>query len=383
MEPTQTLPPVSPLPPAAAPEPQQPSPPEPSPQSEGREPWHKRKRVRVLIVVSTLLIAAGAVTYWAVVFASYKPVDMTVKKPEAKAPPKKYYSPLTGREMPDEAMTKRTVTAIMVENSPDARPQSGLKEAGVVYEAIAEGGITRFAALYQAARPGLIGPVRSLRPYFVEWITPYNPAIAHVGGSARALEMVRGEGYRDIDQFFNADAYYRSTDRYAPHNVYTTFDRLDALNQSKSYTESIFEGWPRKADAPAAEPNASSINVTISGPLYNPTYTYKKETNSYDRQQGGEAHIDRESGQISPNVVIVMKIPMTAGFEDGYREQMETSGSGAAYIFQDGTVTEGEWQKADVKAPLRFIDGNKQPVKLNAGQTWLTAITTERTVSWQ
>ncbi|MCA9340125.1 MAG: DUF3048 domain-containing protein, partial [Candidatus Saccharibacteria bacterium] len=95
-----------------------------------------------------------------------------IKKPTPQAP--KFYSPLTGREVKDSAATTQAVTAIMIENSPDARPQSGLKQAGVVYEAIAEGGITRFLAIYQEAKPQLIGPVRSVRMYYIDWSAPYN-----------------------------------------------------------------------------------------------------------------------------------------------------------------------------------------------------------------
>ena len=107
----------------------------------------------------------------------------------------------------------------MIENSPDARPQSGLKAAGVVYEAIAEGGITRFMALYQTSKPELIGPVRSLRMYYLDWFAPYSASIAHVGGSLNALTEARSGKYRDLDQFFNSQTYWRASDRYAPHNV--------------------------------------------------------------------------------------------------------------------------------------------------------------------
>src|SRR5690606_9454884 len=94
-----------------------------------------------------------------------EPVATTL---EPKPEPIKYYSPLTGELVANESDQTAPVTAVMIENSPDARPQSGLKDAGVVYEAIAEGGITRFLAIYQNKKPELIGPVRSLRMYYVD-----------------------------------------------------------------------------------------------------------------------------------------------------------------------------------------------------------------------
>lgn len=122
--------------------------------------------------------------------------NTTTTKKVVEKPKTIYYSPLSGEAVADQTATK-AVTAIMLENSPDARPQSGLKDAEVVYEAVAEGGITRFLALYQQKQPETIGPVRSIRMYYVDWLTPYNASVAHVGGSAAALQLVRNGGYPD------------------------------------------------------------------------------------------------------------------------------------------------------------------------------------------
>lgn len=324
-------------------------------------------------------IALLAMLYQAPV---YEPAKDLSPIPQKKEEPK-FYSPLTGKQVKNEAATTRQVTAIMIENSPDARPQSGLKSAGVIYEAIAEGGITRFLALYQEDRPGLIGPVRSLRPYYVDWLAPYDAAVAHVGGSKAALDEVRNGNYKDIDQFFNPGAYWRSTDRYAPHNVYTSFDRLDALNKSKGYTKSKFTGFARKEDEPSKKPNAKSISIDISSGTYNSSYSYDAKKNHYVRSQGGEVHKDREAGPITPKVVIVMKVPMERGFEDGYREQMQTIGKGEAFIFQDGTVTKATWNKSNKTAQIKFTGADGKDIALNRGQTWITAIDTDRAVSWQ
>ncbi len=191
-----------------------------------------------------MLIAAGlvlaiAATITAVILSQPAPKAPTVSvKKTAPKPKAKYYSPLTGELIAQEGDAAKPVTAIMLENSPDARPQSGLKDAEIVYEAIAEGGVTRFLAVYQQHKPQLIGPVRSVRMYYVHWLTPYDASVAHIGGSAAALQLVRNGSYRDIDQFFNAGSYWRANDRYAPHNVYTSFEKLDALNASKGYASS-------------------------------------------------------------------------------------------------------------------------------------------------
>lgn len=311
-----------------------------------------------------------------------QPATVTSEEPPAPAQ-KKFYSPLTGTEVADEAATKRQVTALIIENSPSARPQSGIKDSGLVFEAIAEGGITRLAVLYQEQRPGLIGPVRSVRPYYIDWIAPFDAAIGHVGGSFNALKTIRNGTFKDIDQFFNGAFYWRATDRAAPHNVYTNFDKLDELNQKKGFTSSTFTGWERKAEHPAETPNATKITVPVSSAAYNVAYDYDKTTNSYIRFLGGEPSKDRESGQVMPKVVVVIKVPTHLGFEDGYREQMSTDGVGDAYIFQDGIGVQGHWRKDNQKAPMYFYDNNGRRILLNPGQTWVTVVAPGKNVTWQ
>lgn len=345
---------------------------------------HDRGGHYFLIALAVALATGGGLIY----YMNSQPLPevpaaTVTPKPQPKEPPK-YYSPLTGVQVPDEALTKRPVTAIMIENSPDARPQSGLKDAGIVFEAVAEGGITRFNALYQEARPGLIGPVRSVRPYYVEWAAAYDPAVAHIGGSHRALQMVRGGGYGvDLDQFFNAGTYWRASDRYAPHNVYTSFDKLDALNAAKGKTSSTFTAWERQDGKKSEAPNATSIDIDVSSGSYAVHYDYDAASNTYIRKQGGVPHTDREAGQIQPSVAIAIKVPMSLGFEDGNREQITTTGSGEGYVFQNGTVTAVTWAKTDAKAPITFTGADGKPLVLNRGQTWITALANTRGVSWQ
>ena len=347
--------------------------------------WAKAHPKKAIAIASVVIVLISA----AIVFASLSNEPKPVAKTPVKTTPKpvevkKYYSPLTGLEVKNEAATKMATTAIMLENSPDARPQSGLKQSGVVYEAIAEGGITRFLTIHQQDKPSLIGPVRSLRMYYVDWLAPYNASVAHVGGSANALAEVRNGNYRDIDQFFNATTYWRSTDRFAPHNVYTSFERLDALNLAKGYTESTFDGFSRIDGKPVETPDASSIAVTISGPTYNSSYAYDKATNTYLRSQAGAPHTDQEDGQIAPSVVIALKVDMVKVLEDGYRESITTTGTGEAIIFQNGTAQTVTWSKADRASQLRFLDASGKDVPLVRGQAWIAAIPNgSGAVTWQ
>lgn len=347
----------------------------------------RRHRTLIFIVAGIILICgAAAATYFIVYKQPVKgpTVSVAVEKPIAVPAAVKYYSQLTGNVVADQAATTTPVTAIMIENSPDARPQSGIKNSGVVFEAIAEGGITRFMALYQQEKPGLIGPVRSVRLYDLDWLSAFNAGIGHVGGSLAALNEVRNGTYRDLDQFFNSASYYRTSDRYSPHNVYTTFTRLDAMNTAKGYTSSSFTGFTRVDGAPAATPTATKINVTISSALYNSSYTYDKTSNTYLRSQAGAPHLDRESDQIAPRVVVAMRVNESTVLQDGYREVIGTIGTGAATIFQNGTATPVTWHKASKSSQITFTGADGADVPLVRGQTWIAAVPNSNgDVTWQ
>ena len=350
--------------------------------------WISRHRKIVLIVSSIIIVCLGGITSY--IILSKKPtVVTTVKTTTVKkiAPvPIKYYSPLTGLLIANgtETSAQAPVTGIMIENSPDARPQSGLKNSGVVFEAIAEGGITRFLVLYQQEKPQMIGPVRSLRLYDIDWLAAFNASIGHVGGSLYALNEIRNGSYRDIDEFFNSDSYWRATDRYAPHNVYTSFDRLDILNAAKGYTASNFTGFTRIDGKASAKPTATNIAITISSYLYNSTYLYDATTNTYARSQAGEPHLDRESGQITPSVVIAMRVDETTVLQDGYRESITTIGSGDATIFQNGVAISATWEKTSKTSQITFTDATGKDIPLVRGQTWIAAVpNNEGDVTWQ
>ena len=238
-----------------------------------------------------------------------------------------------------ETDAARPVTGIMIENSGEARPQSGLKEADVVFEAIAEGGITRFLALFQAKQPDYIGPVRSARPYYVEWAAAFDAGYAHAGGSPAGISRISQLGVKDINAFaYGTSVFYRTDDRESPHNLYTTFVGLDKVNTDKGYTTSTFTPWSRKNDV-AQTALANKIDVVISSSFYNVHYDYDASTNTYLRNQGGSKHLDEKSGkQLTPNNVLVMVMNRSIS---GQYNVYTTTGSGAFVAFQDGVASEG------------------------------------------
>lgn len=332
----------------------------------------KKKRIATGILAAILVLLAGFAT-WFFFLRSDKPVQEQAAQQEVVPPPTTEKSHLTGEEVPigSNAMT---VVGVMIENSPDARPQSGLREAGVVFEAVAEGGITRFLALYQQNQPEYIGPVRSARPYFVEWVLPFNAGYAHVGGSPEALALIKALGVKDLDQFSNSGAFQRINSRYAPHNVYSSVPALENLIKQKGLEGSNFTGFVRKDPAPVSPAPARAIDLAISSALYNVHYDYDAASNTYLRSLGGRPHTDERSGaQISPKVVVALVMPSSLA-ADRTHTVYQTIGSGSMYVFQDGAVTTGTWSKASPQTQFTFTDANGHALALNPGQTWITMV---------
>jgi hypothetical protein len=352
------------------------------------EKWSKKKRIIVLAVVIVVLLAIAG-TVFALTGHSTPPVKPPViSEPMIKATPPApttVASTLTGLQV-DPSVNKLPVTGVMIENSDAARPQSGLGDAGVVFEALAEGGVTRFLALFQGTQANSIGPVRSLRPYYLGWDLAFDAPIAHVGGSPEALSDLTSWGGKDLDEFYNGASYTRITSREAPHNVYTSMTNLYALETKKGWTSSTFTGFPRKTDLASKQPNATNINLDISGADYNPQYSYDSTTNSYNRDEGGTPMTDAATGaQLSPKVVIAMVVPWSQGILDAsgaYYSVYSYIGSGQVDVFQDGTVTTGSWQKLSNSSQITFTNLKGEPIDLDAGQVWITALSSASAITY-
>jgi len=329
-----------------------------------------RHRISAIIILVSILTAIG-ITWFMLAR------NMSFVAPELKLnPPKetRVEAPLTG-ELVEPAVAEKRVLAVVIENHPDARPQSGYNDADIVYETLAEGGITRTLALFQSKESKEIGPVRSARDYFIEWLSEFNGVFAHVGGSFTALATISRDKIPDLNQFANGSYYWRSNDRYAPHNVYTTTEKLYAAAKSQNLATT---GAPapfnfKDGASEADRPQAQVVTVDFSGPLFQVVYTYDPKTNTYLRAVSGVAAKDKVTGvQIAPKNVIVMNTSIIP-YKNAAGEQavrIDTA-SGEGVLFQDGKATVISWSKASRSARTVYRDANGVEIKLNRGQTWI------------
>ena len=302
-------------------------------------------------------------------------------------PPKetRVEAPLTG-ELVDPLVAEKRALAVVIENHPDARPQSGYNDADIVYEALAEGGITRTLAIFQSKDSKEIGPVRSARDYFIEWLSGLNGIFAHVGGSSTAIATINQSKIPDLNQFYNGSYYWRSTDRYAPHNVYTTTEKLYAAAKANSISTTgapkpfLFKDDVLEVDRPLEQ----NITVNFSGPLFQVTYKYNLKTNTYSRSISGITAKDKNSGvAIAPKNVIV-EYTSVEPYVNAAGEQAVRIGtsSGKGILFQDGKAAEITWSKANRNAKTIYLDSLGKEIKLNRGQTWIEIVPLTMSVTY-
>ncbi len=322
-----------------------------------------RSRKIIVILVAAVIIAGIAALI----------VNLLWKENVQQAQePQKFYSQLTGEEVSKE-LSDRPILGVMIENSESARPQTGLDSAGIVFEAVTEGGITRYLALYQDDMPKEVGPVRSVRPHFVNWLYGFDASVAHVGGSYKALQLVDSLHVKTLTQFKYTEPYRRISERAAPHNVYASTKALRDLQEELKHKKAQFSDIPRSDDSPAEMPDAKNIAIDFSSPVYGVEFRYNKKANSYTRYLAGAPHIDAATGKpITVKNVIVIQVK---GINS---DTIKAVGNGEAWLFKDGTVQKIRWVKVSDSERIKFIDEQNNEVPLNRGDSWVAALTENR-----
>lgn len=272
--------------------------------------------------------------------------------------------------------------AIMVENQIDSRPQSGLDRADVVYEAVVEAGITRFMAVYANNDAEVVGPVRSCRHYYVYWASEYNAIYVHCGASPQGYAALDATGLTSLDDYVGTGSFWRSNDRYAPHNLYTGTEQL------RNTTTDQGAGWLgglRFGLYDAITQDQATTEIKIVHPDdYTIVYTYSDQDKVYLRHMEGYPHVDAYSGQqYNPKNVIVQFVEVwrIAG-DPEVRVDMALTGQGEAYAFVGGQAIKGSWFKDSLTAPTRYLDEQGNDIVLNPGQTWIQVVPDGGTISY-
>lgn len=298
-------------------------------------------------------------------------------------------------------LMERRPLCVMIENHPDARPQSGLAEADVVYEALAEGGITRFEAVIWSTEPERLMPIRSARAYFVKWATDIEGCVYHHIGEAHSSDpdinvrsVVNKYGVLRIgDRAFLRDKECRK-EHAQEHCAYSLPETLWSEAAEEGWTGGIEEVqtylFKEDVDPISATKGVTdystaehSLHVTLtkgySQRNYESLWTYDPETNSYLRAHGdftkSTPHTDAATGeQLSAKTVVIEKVKQISTGDRKNHNDIEVIGTGSAVILMDGKIIQGTWSKADGDHRTTFYDLDGNEIKFNRGKIWIQAM---------
>ncbi|WP_338787765.1 DUF3048 domain-containing protein [Metabacillus sp. FJAT-53654] len=298
------------------------------------------------------------------------------EKPVAAEVEEKVTYPLTGVEAEETELNQRPI-AVMINNHPSARPQSGLHKADVVYEVLSEGSITRFLAIFQSEVPDIIGPVRSAREYYVDLSKGFDALYISHGWSPTAQEKLEaGEADYLNGLFYDGTLFWRTDHRKPPHNSYISSENI-AKGAEDNHYEITAEVEPFEflSEEEVVNLKGEPVNNFVikydNSQTWHATYEYNQTKQSYSRFSNNEQTVDLESEEpIQLSNVFVVEMEHNAIDNYGRRGINLTSG-GKAFLFQNGLMQEVEWENRDGRI-LPVKDG--ELIKFVPGRTWINVV---------
>jgi len=292
--------------------------------------------------------------------------------------------PLRGTTASDASATKRRPIVVKVANDSAARPQTGMAQADLILEIPVEGGITRYALVFHSQDPDRVGPVRSARQSDLNYISMLKAIVVHVGASQPVAAMVRDAAksgaFIDVDEFAQAGAFERTTDRPAPYNAYTTGAKVreaagDKGKEKVDVPALAFDATVKDKKAEGKE--ATALTIPYPGADQLTKYTF--EGGAYHRVQGGKQTTDRGK-EVTPDNVIVIKtdineIAGTADSAGSPSVDYRATGSGPVVVLRDGKRFDGTWSRQGSEM-YKLADAAGATIALKPGLTWIHIVPT-------
>jgi hypothetical protein len=326
------------------------------------------QRQRLVVWIVTLTVVIGAIL---LAWRSTAPFDVWVELPPVSLPlpsPPRISAPGEDGIAP---------FLIVIENTPQARPQSGLADACLVYAMPTEARITRFLAAYCDEAPAAVGPVRSVRRYMLDIATDLGAILVHAGHSADALAQIRRRQIPVINEFWTPDPFWRDTSRPMPHNLYTGIGRLRAAVEKQPPAvrpRGVPYGFGRAA--PGGTPAAvASLDY---GPPYSVRYRYDAARLRYLREQDGAPHFDATGRRIAPVSVLVVFVRWSEVWENGSpSSQIDLTSGGRVAILTGGRLIEGTWVRS-AAGPMSLQQADGRLIVLPRGPVWIELFPVDR-----
>ena len=334
----------------------------------------------LIILVLIIAIAAGIVIAVKKVNESKNSEEQVSANAEEKKEVKKL-------KIVDEDSKSRPY-AVMINNNHAAWPQCGLKDAYLVYEIIAEGGITRMLALYKDQDTAKIGSIRSARHYFIDYAEENDAIFVHWGGSPQAYSRLN-TGIDHLDGIaLEGSVFFRdkTLNRDYEHTGFTSMKNVKEYAESKGYTRDtnkdlLLDYSVDEIDMSALEGAEVANNIDIEYSYYHSTsYEYDEENKVYKRSMSGKANVDLETGEqyTAKNIIIykVRNYTLNDGENKG-RQELDNIGTGTGYLVTGGYVVPINWEKKTHSGQTVYTYKNGEKIKVNDGNTFIQICPTD------
>jgi hypothetical protein len=294
--------------------------------------------------------------------------EPAASKETTPAPP---IAPLTGLDDPGGVAGARCAVTVKIDNTRATLPKYGVEKADVVYEEVVEGGLTRLAAVFNSQAPEKVGSVRSVRLSDQSIVWPLQGIFAFSGGAPNAEASIETAPAVKLDETRAGDTMFRDSSRRAPYNLYANVSAMYAKCESGA-PQPLFKYRP--ADQPSAGAPVTSATVDFEAG-YDVTWTWNATTGGWDRSLQRGPETTPEGTQVSPQNVVVMKVPYTGGDTRPqyymYGAEAQLVGTGEVQVFTDGKVITGTWTRSAKEQPAQLVDAAGAPILLTPGQTWV------------
>jgi len=340
----------------------------------------KDKQDPIFIYVSLMLIVLTICSIGYFYFSGWdkKIISSDIFKQKVETPEFAYASKLTGEGVIYQEEITPQVIVVMMDNNIEARPQSGLADARVVYEVPVEGNITRYMALFESIQTAdKVGPVRSARPYFLDWLKEYgDPMYMHSGGSLEALKLLKNGNYFDVNEFYWGSYFWRDHEKYAPHNLYTNSENWQKILDEEEIELTDWEGWLfddwQEQNIDQKEVEIKALKIAYSN-YYEVSWSYNTFSSQYEYSINNEKYSDTQGNPIMADTVIVQYVNTKILDSEG-RLEIVTAGEGQVKILKQGQLIRGRWRKTSTEDRTKFYDDEGKEISLKSGVIWVEVV---------
>ncbi len=303
-----------------------------------------------------------------------EPIVEPTPEPEPE-PVKSWPCPLTGLPVENEEDQKQRPIAVMIDNEYNARPQSGLLDADIVYEIPVEGNITRYMAIYHHGYTDKIGPVRSARPYFIDKALEFNAVYVHCGGSPQALRDIADLKVNALNDLKGSPCFWRAKDRKMPHNLYTSTKLMREVMEKNKFNNKTAPEYFKFGEDFVNLDGKRTVGISFNySKNYKVGYEYDEKDKLYYRTINGTRLKDKETGKDIATTNVIVEKTTAKVLDDVGRLSVANIGKNRGYYLTGGKLMEIEWSKSSRSDRTVYKDLKGSEILMNRGTTWIQVV---------